>query len=103
MPEDSRTAGFEHGNEGLDFPKDKDTYFHYPYGLYSAGHAHLDIDKSHADEPMIQERDRNTVKVILGDSGGFQIATGVMKLDWTNAKDPMIPFPQKCAKRYYVG
>ena len=89
---DSRVpAGFEHGNEGLDFLKADDTYYHYPYGLYSAGHAHLDINKSHADEPMIQERDRNTVKVILGDSGGFQIATGVMKMDWANAKDPNDP------------
>jgi hypothetical protein len=84
-------SGFEHGNEGLDFLKDKDTYFHYPYGLYSAGHALLDTAKSDADEPMIQGRDRNTVEVILGDSGGFQIATGVLKLDWTNAKDPNDP------------
>ena len=100
VPEDSRTpAGFEHGNEGLDFLKNKDVYFHYPYGLYSAGHAHLDIDKSHADEPMIQDRDRNAVKVILGDSGGFQIATGVMKLDWTNAKDANDPArTQMCEK-----
>ena len=29
---------------------------------------------------MIQDRDRNTT-IILGDSGGFQIATGVLKLD----------------------
>ena len=40
---------------------------------------------------MIQDRDRNTVKVLLGDSGGFQIATGVMKMDWANAKDPNDP------------
>jgi hypothetical protein len=92
VPNESRVpAGFEHGNEGLDFLKDKDTYFHYPYGLYSAGHAHLDIAKSHADEPMIQDRDRSVVKVMLGDSGGFQIATGVMKMDWANAKDPNDP------------
>ena len=92
VPNESRVpAGFEHGNKGLDFLKGKDTYFHYPYGLYSAGHAHLDIAKSHADEPMIQDRDRNVVKVMLGDSGGFQIATGVMKMDWANAKDPNDP------------
>ena len=31
VPEDSRTpAGFEHGNEGLDFLKDKDTYLRKP-------------------------------------------------------------------------
>ena len=99
-PANSRTpAGFEHGNEGLDFLKSKDTYYHYPYGLYSAGHAHLDITKSHADEPMIQERDRNEVKVILGDSGGFQIATGVMKMDWDNAKDPNDPARTKMCEK----
>ena len=92
IPDKARVpAGFEHGNEGLDFLKKDNSYYHYPYGLYSAGHAHLDITKSHADEPMIQERDRNTVKVLLGDSGGFQIATGVMKMDWANAKDPNDP------------
>jgi len=99
-PANSRTpAGFEHGNEGLDFLKAKDTYFHYPYGLYSAGHAHLDIAKSHKDEPMIQERDRNECKVILGDSGGFQIATGVMKMDWDNAKDPNDPARTKMCEK----
>ena len=100
IPESSRVPkGFEYGNEGLDFFKPEQSYYFYPYGLYSAGHAHLDIDKSHADEPMIQERDRNTVKVILGDSGGFQIATGVLKLDWTNAKDPNDPArTQLCEK-----
>ena len=84
-------AGFEHGNQGLDFLANTNSYFHYPYGLYSAGHAQLDPVKSHNDEPMIQKRDRNVVKVLLGDSGGFQIATGVLKLDWTNAKDPNDP------------
>ena len=100
VPESSRVPeGFEHGNEGLDFFRKENTYFHYPYGLYSAGHAHLDIDKSHDAEPMIQDRDRNTVKVVLGDSGGFQIATGVLKLDWTNAKDPNDPArTQLCEK-----
>lgn len=82
-------AGFENGHEALDFLKPT-SYFHYPYGLYSAGHADLDPAKSNKNEPMIQERDRN-VSMILGDSGGFQIATGVLKLDWTNAKDPNDP------------
>ena len=91
VPNESRTpAGFELGNEGLDFLKNKDSYYHYPYGLYSAGHAHLDITKSHEDEPMIQDRDRG-VTTLLGDSGGFQIATGVLKLDWANAKDQNDP------------
>jgi hypothetical protein len=87
---DSRVpAGFEKGYNGLDF-LNPDAYFHYNKGLYSAGHAQLDITKTDKDEPMIQHRDRNT-SMILGDSGGFQIATGVMKMDWANAKDPSDP------------
>ena len=34
---------------------------------------------------MIQKRDREH-SFILGDSGGFQIATGVIKCDWKNFK-----------------
>ena len=82
--------GFELGNEGLDFLKDKDSYYYYPLGLYSAGHAQLDLNKADTDEPMIQNRDRNST-VILGDSGGFQVATGVIKMDWANATDPNDP------------
>lgn len=89
-PEEWRTIeGFEKGLAGLDFLK-QDSYFHYPFGLYSAGHAHLDTEKSDRDEAMIQNRDRNNT-MILGDSGGFQIATGVLKMDWANAKDPNDP------------
>lgn len=83
-------AGFELGNEGLDFLKPKDSYYHYPYGLYSAGHSYLDTAKSTKEEPMVQQRDRS-VTTVLGDSGGFQVAKGVLKLDWTNAKDPNDP------------
>lgn len=90
-------VGFEHGNDGLDFLQNQDSYYHYPYGLYSAGHAQLDISKSTTDEPMIQQRDRSHT-VILGDSGGFQIATGVLKMDWSNAKDPNDPARTKICK-----
>jgi len=83
-------AGFELGNEGLNFLSDKDSYYHYPWGLYSAGHAQLDLSKADADDKMVQQRDR-TKNVILGDSGGFQVATGVIKMDWSNAKDPNDP------------
>lgn len=81
--------GFEHGNEGLNFLKDQDTYYHYPWGLYSAGHAQLNLAKDYDDE-MVQQRDRSK-NIILGDSGGFQVATGVIKMDWSNAKDPNDP------------
>lgn len=83
-------AGFEKGNEGLDFLNPDKSYYHYPYGLYSAGHAYLDTTKSTNEEPMVQQRNRNAT-TILGDSGGFQVASGVLKLDWSNAKDPNDP------------
>jgi hypothetical protein len=83
-------AGFDLGNEGLDFLKDENSYYHYPYGLYSAGHGQMDLSKTNRDEPMVQLRDRNKT-VILGDSGGFQVATGVIKMDWDNATDPNDP------------
>lgn len=76
---------FEHGLSGLDFLKPNDSYFHYKWGLYSAGHAQLDIAKSNIEEAMIQQRDRKN-SFILGDSGGFQIITGILKCDWKNFK-----------------
>lgn len=81
---------FELGNEGLNFLQDNNSYYHYPWGLYSAGHAQLNLNKTDADDEMVQQRDR-TKNVILGDSGGFQVATGVIKMDWSNAKDPNDP------------
>ncbi len=81
---DTRTPpGFELGLDGLDFLKPKDNYFSYKYGLYSAGHAQLDLAKTDAAEAMVQKRDRNH-SFILGDSGGFQIITGIIKQDWNN-------------------
>jgi hypothetical protein len=82
-------AGFELGNEGMNF-LDNPSYFYYPWGLYSAGHAQLDLNKCDRDEPMVQNRDK-TKTLILGDSGGFQVATGVIKMDWSNATDPNDP------------
>ena len=78
--------GFEYGIDGFDFLKPKEeTYYNYKWGLYSAGHATRDTAKSDVQEPMIQKRDREKT-FILGDSGGFQIATGVIKCDWPNFK-----------------
>jgi hypothetical protein len=62
--------------------KNKD-HFTYPFALYSAGHAYLDPTKSNEREPMIQNRDRSKT-VMVGDSGGFQAATGVLDFDWDN-------------------
>jgi hypothetical protein len=47
---------------------------------------------------MVHHRDTNQT-MILGDSGGFQIATGVLKMDWSNALDPNDPAREAvCAK-----
>ena len=77
--------GFEYGIDGFDFLKPKDNYYNYKWGLYSAGHATRDTAKSDVQEPMIQKRDREN-SFILGDSGGYQIATGVIQCDWPNFK-----------------
>jgi len=82
--------GFEKGTQGMNFLDPENSYYHYPWGLYSGGHAHLDPEKSDEREPMVQGRDRSKT-MILGDSGGFQLATGVIKMDWSNAKDPNDP------------
>jgi hypothetical protein len=82
--------GFEKGTAGMNFLDPVDSYYHYPWGLYSGGHAHLDTEKSDEREPMVQGRDRSKT-MILGDSGGFQLATGVIKMDWSNAKEPNDP------------
>lgn len=81
---------FEHGIGGLDFLRKENSYYHYSYGLYSAGHAQLDLTKAKEEEAMVHTRNRDDT-MILGDSGGFQVAKGIIKLDWTNAKDPNDP------------
>jgi len=73
--------GFDRGIEGMNFLNPEEGYFTYKYGLYSAGHAQLDLNKSMTQESMIQQRDRGNT-MILGDSGGYQIGKGVLKFDW---------------------
>ena len=73
--------GFDRGIEGMNFLNPEEGYFTYKYGLYSAGHAQLDLQKSMTQESMIQQRDRGNT-MILGDSGGYQIGKGVLKFDW---------------------
>ena len=75
--------GFDRGIEGMNFLNAEDGYFTYKYGLYSAGHAQLDLTKSMTQESMIQQRDRDNT-MILGDSGGYQIGKGVLKFDWSD-------------------
>jgi hypothetical protein len=81
IPDDRIPKGFDRGIEGMNFLNEEEGYFTYKYGLYSAGHAQLDLVKSIEQESMIQQRDRSKT-MILGDSGGYQIGKGVLKFDW---------------------
>lgn len=78
-------AGFEYGFDGVDFLKKDNSYFHYGVALYSAGHADRNLTRCNDKEPMIHKRDRKNT-IIVGDSSGFQLATGVIKMDWKNIK-----------------
>ena len=89
--------GLELGHEGMDFLKDKDTYYHYPWDYISRSVLKLDLEKLDS-EPMITDRDRSKT-MILGDSRGFQIATGVIKMDWANAINPNDPERKKKKKK----
>ncbi len=84
VPAERLPKKFEFGLQGLNFLDPEYSYYHYKYGLYSAGHAERNLTKCDDREPMIHKRDKDTV--LIGDSGGFQIATGVIKLDWTKVK-----------------
>lgn len=103
MPEynirDKMPDGLINGRQDLNFLNPDNTLFYYPAALYSAGHAYLGIDDSDIQESMVQKRDRKNT-VMIGDSGGFQIATGVLKwpwqkkngqtdIEWSNSKDDM--------------
>ena len=87
VPKDRIPQGFDRGIEGMNFLNPEQGYFTYKYGLFSAGHAQLDLKKSVVQESMIQQRDRNNT-MILGDSGGYQIGKGVLKFDWHNFEGP---------------
>lgn len=95
IPADRLPKEFETGIEGMNFLNKEAAYYYYPYALYSAGHAQLDLKKTDTDESMIQKRDRKNT-FILGDSGGFQIAKGVIKFDWEH-------FMEKPGDPGYIG
>jgi hypothetical protein len=81
VSKDRIPAEFENGIEGMNFLNKEQAYYYYPWALYSAGHAQLDVDKSRTEESMIHRRNRKDT-MILGDSGGFQIGNGQIKFDW---------------------
>lgn len=79
--------------EGLNFLDHNTGIYHYRWGLYSAGHANLNVNVVDNGEHLIRNRirikDINNPQdptdpgvLLLGDSGGFQIAKGVWEGDW---------------------
>ena len=81
IPKDRIPKGFENDVEGLNFLNPEKGYFTYDVGLYSAGHACLDVEKAPDRDSMCVNRDRK-FSTIVGDSGGYQIGKGVIKFDW---------------------
>lgn len=69
--------------EMMNWLNDQKGLFPYKWSLYSGGHANLDLNKPDPSENMVRDRDPNTI--MLGDSGGFQIAKGLWEGDW---RDP---------------
>jgi len=78
---DKMPEGLPNGLKDLNFLDPANSLFYYPVALYSAGHAILDPAESWVQESMVQQRDRSNT-VMIGDSGGFQAATGVLKYPW---------------------
>ena len=66
--------------EMMNWLNDQKGLFPYKWSLYSGGHANLDLNKQDWSEDMVRNRDPNTL--LLGDSGGFQIAKGLWEGDW---------------------
>ena len=66
--------------EMMNWLNDQKGLFPYRWSLYSGGHANLDLIKTDPSEDMVRNRDPNTL--ILGDSGGFQIAKGLWEGNW---------------------
>jgi len=66
--------------EQLNWLNSQHALFPYKWSLYSAGHANLDLNTQDWSEDMVRTREPDSL--ILGDSGGFQIAKGVWEGDW---------------------
>ena len=94
FPKERIPAGLNGDVECLNFLNSKQGLYNYKWGLYSAGHADLDITSDNPNESIIREREEGTF--MLGDSGGFQIMKGQWPADW---KDPNCPKAMKQRKK----
>ena len=62
--------------------------FPYKWSLYSGGHANLDLARQDWSEDMVRSREAGTL--MLGDSGGFQIAKGLWEGEWRDPTSPEV-------------
>jgi hypothetical protein len=66
--------------EQMNWLNSQKALFPYKWSLYSGGHADLDLSKNNTSEDMLRKREPGSV--LVGDSGGFQIAKGLWEGDW---------------------
>ena len=93
FPKERIPPSFNGDVEKLNFLNSSQGLYTYKWGLYSAGHANLDVTKDDPSESIIREREEGTF--MLGDSGGFQILKCQWPADW---KDPNCPRAMKKRK-----
>jgi hypothetical protein len=91
----SRTLSKIKDWEQLNYYNKQKGLYYYAHGLYSAGHANLDVTIEEECENIVRKRDRGVF--MLGDSGGFQISQGQWPANW---RDPNCP--KAMAKRREV-
>ncbi|MEO0304687.1 MAG: hypothetical protein ABIM64_05435 [candidate division WOR-3 bacterium] len=75
--------------EDLNFFNKNSKLMYIPWGLYSAGQAAKDDGRSKFVD-MISARNREEVDFVVGDSGGYQIETGVIKWEGNKTKERML-------------
>jgi len=85
VPQSRMPAGMK-DMEMLNFFNSTKGLFKYKYGLYSAGHANLDLTKYVPAEDMLRNKEKDII--LLGDSGGYQIGTGKWKANWADPNCP---------------
>ena len=57
IPPERVPKGFELGIQGINFLDPDNSYYHYKWGLFSAGHAERNLTKCVDREPMVHKRD----------------------------------------------
>jgi hypothetical protein len=88
--------------EQMNWLNSSKSLFPYRWSLYSGGHANLDLNKQDWSEDMVRNRESGTL--MLGDSGGFQIAKGLWEGDWkANSGCPKAQARRKAVIKWLDG